>query len=59
MKEWEFEQDSEDVDLERLHVELKSLPAVFATSYMQQLQIRAPIVFLRYAKWKEMITPSP
>lgn len=50
-REWEFDTDSEDVDLERLDTELTELPAMIAISYLQDLKINAPIVYRRYAQW--------
>jgi hypothetical protein len=46
-KEWDFPEDSEQVDLNRIVTELSSIPAVYAYSYMEQLKKNAPIVYER------------
>jgi hypothetical protein len=48
MREWDFDVDSEQVDLDRLHRELSDIPAVVAIAYMQELVRNAPIVYKRY-----------
>ena len=53
-KEWEFKEESEDVDLERLHTEINSIPAIYSMAYMEQLKIKAPVVYQRYMEWKRL-----
>jgi len=48
MIEWEFDVDSEQVDLDRLHRELSDIPAIVALSYIRTLAQKAPIVYQRY-----------
>ena len=50
MKEWGFEEDSKDVDLERLYRELSGRVIVEVQSYLAALQRNAPIVYKRFRK---------
>jgi hypothetical protein len=40
--EWEFGVPPEQVDLERIRVELSGMPAIYAMSYMEQFEANAP-----------------
>uniref|UniRef100_A0A6H1ZWW8 Uncharacterized protein n=1 Tax=viral metagenome TaxID=1070528 RepID=A0A6H1ZWW8_9ZZZZ len=48
MKEWKFEQDSETIDLERLHIELLKGGHYARYCYLRSLGLWAPIVYKRY-----------
>jgi len=49
MKEWGFDVDSEEVDLNRLCRELDSgnMSAILQKMYIENLRVKAPIVFER------------
>ncbi len=51
MKEWKFEEDSELVDINRLHSELMDTPTFVAMSYISELKKNAPRVYERYCEW--------
>lgn len=56
--EWEFIESSHLVDLERINVEVNAIPLGFALAYMENLKIKAPIVYGRlkeYAKKEDCI----
>lgn len=49
--EWEFNEPSNKVDLERICVEINNVPAIFALSYLENLRKEAPIVYGRLERW--------
>ncbi len=51
MKEWDFEEDSEDVDLERIWFEVETISAITAKMYMAELRKNAPRVYARLKEW--------
>ena len=57
--EWEFPEPSHEVDLERICREVSDIPVVVALAYMENLKIRAPVVYGRlklWAKEKDLMT---
>ena len=57
--EWEFPEPSCDVDIERVCLEVGSIPSIAAQAYMGSLKIKAPIVFCRlkeFAKKNNIMT---
>lgn len=51
MKEWNFQEDSEDVDLERICYETETVSAIIAKMYMETLRLNAPRVYARLKNW--------
>jgi hypothetical protein len=51
MAEWGFESDN--VDLERIYIELGQYPAIYQYSYMEQLKKNAPKTYANMKKWAE------
>ena len=49
--EWKFPEPSHKVDLERICVEVNSVPVIYAIMYMQKLSENAPIVYSRLKEW--------
>lgn len=47
-KEWDWDCEAEEVNLDRLHTELSNIPATVALSYLRVLANKSPIVYQRY-----------
>lgn len=50
VREWEFEEDSKDVDIDRIWGELNGGKAIMVMAYLSELKRNAPIVFKRFAE---------
>lgn len=55
MKEWGFDEDSENVDIDRMYEELTNLLVIEIQAYLNALKRNAPIVYSRFAcKYKSI-----
>jgi hypothetical protein len=51
--EWGFDEPPDQVDLQRIYVELSAWPAIYQFAYLEQLHKHAPMTYRRYTAWKE------
>lgn len=51
IEEWGFPEGDENVNIERLYVELGSLPGIYAFSYIDKLERLSPSVYQRLKEY--------
>ena len=49
--EWDFKEPSDEINLERIEIELHNIPLIYGKLYLKELRKKAPIVFSRLVKW--------